>query len=67
MQASFIYVRELFAITEAIKKCWQYLLGRRFRIFTNQKNLKHLLTQVVQTTEKYKWATKLIGFDLWNP
>lgn len=30
MQASSAYVRELFAITEAVKKWRQYLLGRRF-------------------------------------
>ncbi|KAL4557443.1 hypothetical protein LXL04_035620 [Taraxacum kok-saghyz] len=63
MQASPAYVRELFAITEAVKKWRQYLLGRRFRFFTDQKSLKHLLTQVVQTPEQFKWATKLIGFD----
>lgn len=63
MQASSAYVRELFAITEAVKKWRQYLLGRRFWIFNNKKSLKHLLSQVVQTPEHYKWATKLIGFD----
>nr|GEW76641.1 hypothetical protein [Tanacetum cinerariifolium] len=35
----------------------------RFRIFTDQRSLKHLLTQVVQTPEQYKWVTKLLGFD----
>lgn len=63
MQASSAYVRELFATTEAVKKWCQYLLGRPFRIFTDQKSLKHLLSQVVQTPEQYRWATKLIGFD----
>lgn len=45
------------------KKWHQYLLGRKFRIFTDQKSIKHLLSQVVQTPEQYRWATKLIGFD----
>ncbi|KAL4587543.1 hypothetical protein LXL04_000414 [Taraxacum kok-saghyz] len=63
MQSSSAYVRELYAITESVKKWRQYLLGRKFRIFTDQRSLKHLLTQVVQTPEQYKWATKLIGFD----
>ncbi|KAL4592325.1 hypothetical protein LXL04_005316 [Taraxacum kok-saghyz] len=57
------YVREMFAITEAVKKWRQYLIGRKFTIFTDQRSLKHLLTQVVQTPELYKWATKLIGYD----
>lgn len=63
MQVASTYVRELFAITEAVKKWKQYLLGRRFRIFTGQKSLKHLLSQVVHTPKQYKWASKLIGFD----
>ncbi|KAJ0493125.1 putative nucleotidyltransferase, Ribonuclease H [Helianthus annuus] len=63
MQASSAYVRELYAITEAVKKWRQYLLGRKFNIFTDQQSLKHLLSQVVQTPEQYRWATKLLGFD----
>lgn len=38
MQASSAYVCELFAITEAVKKWRQYLLGRPFRIFADQKS-----------------------------
>lgn len=34
MSASSTYVRELFAITEAVKKWRQYLLGNTFKIFT---------------------------------
>lgn len=41
----------------------KYLLGWQFRIFTDQKSLKHLLSQVVQTPDQYKRATKLIGYD----
>ncbi|KAM0002561.1 putative nucleotidyltransferase, Ribonuclease H [Helianthus debilis subsp. tardiflorus] len=63
MQAASAYVRELYAITEAVKKWRQYLLGRKFNIFTDQRSLKHLLSQVVQTPEQYRWATKLLGYD----
>ncbi|KAL4582831.1 hypothetical protein LXL04_007392 [Taraxacum kok-saghyz] len=63
MQVASAYVRELFAITEAVKKWWQYLIGHKFRIFTDQRSLKHLLSQVVQTPEQYKWATKLLDYD----
>ena len=38
------YVRELFAITAAIKKWWQYVLGCRFTIITDHRSLKELLT-----------------------
>ncbi|GJU38314.1 ty3-gypsy retrotransposon protein [Tanacetum coccineum] len=63
MQADSTYIRELYAITEAIKKWRQYLLGRKFRVFTDHHSLKHLLTQTIQTPEQHKWLTKLLGYD----
>ena len=63
MQASSVYVREMFAITESVKKWRQYLIGRHFHIFTYQKNLKNLLVQTIQTQEQQKWASKLQGFS----
>ncbi|KAD3642211.1 hypothetical protein E3N88_31435 [Mikania micrantha] len=63
MQAASAYIRELYAITEAIKKWRHYILGCRFRVFTDQRSLRHLLTQVIQTPEQHKWASKLIGYD----
>lgn len=38
------YVRELYAITAAVKKWRQYLLGHRFVILTDHRSLKELLT-----------------------
>ncbi|XP_035836073.1 uncharacterized protein LOC118484192 [Helianthus annuus] len=63
MQGHSTYTKELYAITEAIKKWRQYLLGRRFRIFTDHHSLKHVLTQTIQTPEQQKWVTKLMGYD----
>jgi hypothetical protein len=63
MQASSVYVREMFAITEAVKKWRQYLIGRHFHIFTDQKSLKSLMVQTIQTTEQQKWTAKLQGFS----
>jgi len=63
MQQSFVYVRELFAITEAVKKWRQYLIGRHFHILTDQKSLKELLIQTIQTLEQHKWMAKLQGFS----
>ncbi|XP_058777144.1 uncharacterized protein LOC131651501 [Vicia villosa] len=63
MQASSVYVREMYAITEAVKKWRQYLIGRHFHIFTDQKSLKNLLVQTIQTPEQQKWASKLQGFS----
>lgn len=63
MQASSVYVREMFAITESVKKWRQYLIGRHFHIFTDQKSLKNLLVQTIQTPEQQKWAATLQGFS----
>jgi hypothetical protein len=40
----------------------QYLIRRHFQISTDQKSLKELLTQTIQTPEQQKWAAKLQGF-----
>jgi len=58
-----VYTRVLFAITEAIKKWRQYLVGRHFFVFTDQKSLKELMVQTIQTPEQQKWAAKLQGFS----
>ncbi|MCH83059.1 hypothetical protein A2U01_0003873, partial [Trifolium medium] len=57
------YIRELLAITEALAKFRHYLLGHRFVIKTDQKGLKSLLEQSLQTPEQQEWLHKFIGFD----
>jgi len=49
LQASSVYVREMYAITEAVKRWRQYLLGQHFKIITDQKSLNTLLSQTTQT------------------
>ncbi|VFQ66833.1 unnamed protein product [Cuscuta campestris] len=61
-QAASTYHKELYAIVEAIQKWRQYLLGREFIIRTNQRSLKELLSQVVQTPEQQLYVRKLMGF-----
>ncbi|KAK9071834.1 hypothetical protein SSX86_008263 [Deinandra increscens subsp. villosa] len=63
MQNQSTYTKELYAITESVKKWRQYLLGRKFRIYTDHHSLKHILTQTIQTTEQQKWVTKLMGYE----
>ncbi|XP_042005724.1 uncharacterized protein LOC121754429 [Salvia splendens] len=46
------YHKELYAIVEAVQKWRQYLLGREFVIRSDQKSLKELLQQVVQTPDQ---------------
>lgn len=57
------YVRELVAITTAVKWWRQYLLGQRFIIITDHRSLKELLTQVIQTPEQHKYLGRLLGYD----
>lgn len=63
MQNQSTYTREFYAITEVIAKFRHYLLGHRFLIRTDQKSLKSLAKQVIQTPEQQKWLHKLLGYD----
>jgi hypothetical protein len=56
------YLRELHAVTSAVKRWRQYLLGHFFIIQTDHKSLKELLTQVIQTPEQQFYLTKLLGY-----
>lgn len=58
------YVRELHAITTAVKKWRQYLLGHPFTIHTDHKSLKELISQVIQTPEQQVYLSKLLGYDV---
>jgi len=57
------YVRELHAITTAVKKWRQYLLGHPFTIHIDHKSLKELISQVIQTPEQQVYLSKLLGYD----
>jgi hypothetical protein len=57
------YVRELCAITAAVKKWRTYLLGRKFVIHTDQRSLRELMTQVIQTPEQQFYLAKLLGYS----
>lgn len=63
MQNAATYNREMFAITQAISKWRQYLLGRRFTTLTDQQSLMNLTTQTIQTPEQQQWLCKLVGYD----
>ncbi|MCH80967.1 Ty3/gypsy retrotransposon protein, partial [Trifolium medium] len=56
------YIRELHAITSAVKRWRQYLLGNFFIIQTDHKSLKEILTQVIQTPEQQYYLSKLLGY-----
>lgn len=63
MQAASTYHCKMFAITQAMQKWQQYLLGKKFLIVTNQQPLNALTKQVIQTPEQQQWLCKLIGYD----
>lgn len=56
------YVRELYAITQAVMKWRHYLLGRKFLIQTDHRSLRELVRQVIQTPEQQFYVAKLMGF-----
>lgn len=62
-QPASTYAQEMMAITEAVKKWRQYLLGRRFTVQTDHRSLRALLHQTIQTPEQQKWLYKLVGYD----
>ena len=57
------YVRELCAITTAVKKWRQYLLGHHFTIIIDHRSLKEFLGQVIQTPEQHMYMARLLGYD----
>ncbi|GJU76554.1 ty3-gypsy retrotransposon protein [Tanacetum coccineum] len=63
MQKASTYIRELYAITEAVRKWRQYLLGRKFIIVTDHQSLRTILHQNVHTPDQQHWITKLLGYD----
>lgn len=60
MLSASTYVRELCAITSAVKKWHTYLLRRKFAIHTDQRSLRELMTQVIQTPEQQFYLSKLL-------
>lgn len=63
MANSSTYVRELAAITVAVKKWRQYLLGHQFIIMTDHRSLRELMNQAVQTPEQHCYLARLLGFN----
>ena len=63
MQQASTYVRELYAITEAVAKFRHYLFGHYFIIRTDHHSLRHISDQTIQTPEQQALLPKLIGYN----
>ena len=57
------YDKEMLALVLAVKKWRPYLTGHRFIVRTDQKSLKYLWEQKINTAAQQKWLTKLMGYD----
>lgn len=58
-----IYENELLTVVFAVQKWRHYLLTRHFVIKTDQKSLKFLLDQRLNTPIQQQWLPKLLEFD----
>ena len=54
----------MLSIMHALAKWSQYLLGSKFSIRTDHKNLQYLLQQKTLSEEQQKWIEKIVAFDL---
>lgn len=63
LHSALAYAREMYAITESVRRWRQYFLGRRFVVYTDHQSLRSLLHQTVQTPDQHKWLTKLLGYE----
>ena len=58
-----IYEKELLAVVYAVQKWRHYLLTSHFIIKTDQRSLKYLLEQRLNTPIQQQWLPKLMEFD----
>ncbi|KAL0446469.1 UNVERIFIED_CONTAM: Retrovirus-related Pol polyprotein from transposon [Sesamum latifolium] len=57
------YEKKFLALLLAVTKWKHYLMGNHFIIRTDQKSLKHILDQRVDSILQQKWITKLLGLS----
>lgn len=55
--------KELLSLVTAVQKWRPYLLGRCFKVKTDQQSLKFLLEQQVRIVSQQRWISMLLGYD----
>ncbi|KAL0327771.1 UNVERIFIED_CONTAM: hypothetical protein Sangu_1855100 [Sesamum angustifolium] len=55
------YEKKFPVLLLAVTKWRHYLQGNHFMIRTDQKSLKHILNQMVDSLLQQNWVTKLLG------
>ena len=56
------YEWEIMALALAVQHWRPYLLGRQFKVFSDQKSL-HYLQQRITTLDQQNWVAKLLGYN----
>ena len=57
--------QEIFAVIYALEKWRPYLIGKRFRVYTDHKNLQELFNRAkdFKAGKLYRWAVRIQDFD----
>jgi hypothetical protein len=58
-----IYDKETLAIMHALAKFWQYLVGARFVVNSDDNNLKYLLEQKDLNERQQQWVSRIQAYD----
>ena len=51
------------ALALAVQHWCSYLLGKQFKVFSDQKILRYLLQQRISTPDQQNWVAKLLGYN----
>jgi hypothetical protein len=57
------WIKEMFVILHRLYLWCPYLFGKHFQIKIDHRSLKYFLEQIISSSEKKKWVTKLFGYD----
>ena len=58
-----IYDKEMLAIMHALAKLWQYLVGNRFPVKTDQNSVRHFMGQQGLNDGQHRWVSKVQAYD----